>query len=612
MTARTPGSHRGRWWLTAVLSLVAAAPAMDTRAQADGIGTTEPGPEAQGQIEGRVDGRRAGISAGADIGRAQATLDAWLVGFRRGLDRERSWQQQGAWDDGIVAGERPGRASGHDAGRDRGKAACDAGFARLLGRPVYVAPEPPSAPAPPPPPTHAACNEPDEIALRLPAGRRVSVRPADAERRESPLGWDVPAPDYPDKTTLRNRASLDGHEGDAMNAWIRGYKDGFREEWHQAFLHQRDTVSASLVRTWETDGLAAGRIEGARRRACEDFAAGFAHGFRQGFEQGFSRGFAEGWAESEAVHLRNPVVRVEHAVLLDATGDGVVEPGESITLEIVVANAGEEDAAVDAATWEGVRAVAGRGSIGRPVASRARRTERIELGPVQPGAPFGATVEVTVRGLNGDVRPVIAPVSRPVVIDTVAADFAVRDGALVASVRPRAISQATQPADRALAVIAGDARVELGVVRPSAIAEPELIVPVDPASLASRATGDVELRSGTETWMRKAWTAETAYDAAIALACRLPAASPARHAALGALGARLMAELDRAMDEPKLYARAGDDSDLARLAVALAALEPASRADVERRIVAPARARGEAKSAPRRVRKAVREALGDH
>ena len=118
--------------------------------------------------------------------------------------------------------------------------------------------------------------------LQFHARRSFEMRRHDCEREESPLGWDIPRPDYPDGSGLRERARSDGYEGDQLEAWIRGYKDTFKSEFESAFRTTREMTPGHLLRDWEMDGMTEGRREGERRRACTEFVRGFESGWRDG------------------------------------------------------------------------------------------------------------------------------------------------------------------------------------------------------------------------------------------------------------------------------------------------------------------------------------------
>ena len=594
--------------------LVVGCPA---RAQTVGVSGT---PEDEGAREGQSEGRLAGLESGRDEGRAQALAAAWMRGFRRGLADESTWRRGASWDEGRAEGERPGRAEGLVAGQARGGQACAAAFLLLEGRPSLMTEPAPPAPPPPPAPAHPACREPVPLTLRFDARRSVEVRRQDCESGEPPLGWDVPRPDYPDASRLRDRARMDGFEDDALEAWIRGYKQSFKHEFTEAYRTTRDATPGHLVREWELEGLAEGRREGERRRACEDFGRGFETGWRDGFEAGFERGFVEAWEAEEQAHLDHAVVRIVGTRLLDDSSDGVVEPGERVHAEIALANAGLRDTQGPVLTFDGVRTVAARGSVGGAMRAQSRRTEVIDLGEADAGAPLGAGLEVRLQGENGDALALEGDVGRPVVLDGADARLDVAEGALVTRVRVAVVSVATRDADRGLSVAAGGvgagagasagAASTLGVVRAGERRDVELVVPARPSDLAEGSSGSVELRSGDATWMRRDWSMTPRFGDSLLTAARLPAGSRVLDDSLTALSRRLHAELALAMEDPKLYARLDDGSDLSELARVRPSLPAATRADVESRLARPLMQHAEAKGTPRKVRRAIREALG--
>jgi hypothetical protein len=105
------------------------------------------------------------------------------------------------------------------------------------------------------------------------------------------------------------------------------------------------------------------------------------------------------------------------------------------------------------------------------------------------------------------------------------------------------------------------------------------------------------------------WTATVAMPRAVELAASLEAGSAARAGAVAAVAKRLERELARAGDETKLYKKQGERSELALYARAVSGVE--ARADFEAAIDRPLRARADARGTPRRIRKAIREALGE-
>jgi hypothetical protein len=531
-----------------VLALALSLALFGVRASAQSHGGGDPSatPEDHGAIEGRVEGRRQGLEIGQDQGRAQALARAWMRGFREGLERASSWSRDASWDEGLSEGLRPGRAEGLDAGRPRGSSAAAAAYLRLQGRPTLVSEAAPEPPVPPPPPLHPACAEPASIVLRFNPRRSVELRPHELGEEESPLGWDEPRPDYPGESSLRDRARNDGYEGDAMDGWIRGYKTTFKSEFQQAFRNTRDMTPGHLLRDWEAEGEIEGRREGRRRRSCDDFVRGFATGWRDGFGEGFDRGFAEGWDAESQRHDDNAVVRVLSARLIDETADGVIEPGEGVRAEIEIANAGLVEAARSALAYEGVRTLHARGEAGAPLPAQSRRAVRLDLGRADEGAPFGAGIEVALRGLNGDAQALTATIGRPVVIDAIEPRLGVADGELVLRLRTTIASVATKEAERGLALRAGEVSSPLGVVTAGERRDVDLILPASASWLAETSTGRVELRAGDETWLRRDWALAPAFGDSLQVAATLPAGSARLDEALTSLSRRLLSELGHA------------------------------------------------------------------
>lgn len=589
-----------------VVGLLLPAP---LAAQAGNPSDPDATPEDVGATEGRIDGRREGLEAGKNEGRAQVLSQAWLRGFRSGLTRHGTWRRDASWDLGLAEGERPGLALGLESGQARGRVAAADAFLRLLGRPAFMSEAPPAPPMPPPPPGYSACEPPRRVRLQLTHRISHEMDPADCEEHEPPFDRD-PRPNFPDTSDLRQRAREDGFQGDAVEAWLRGYKTLFRSEFSSAYRAQREMVSDRLVREWEDEGEIEGRREGERRRACENFATGYVQGWRDGFARGWERGFAESWADEERIHLENPVVRIVSARLVDESGDGVIEPGEGVRAELALANAGMQPSRGEVLDWEGITSLTNRGAVSGTLPAQSRLEERLELGRVPEHALFGAGIEVGLRAANGDSRLLEDRVGRPVVLEGATARLDVADGRLVARVNALIANVATRDADRALSARASGSTTSLGVVQAGERRNVELMVPAPSAWLAEPASGSVELRSGDTTWMLRDWNHAPRFGDSLQVAARLPTGSAGLDEALVSLSRRLMAELERAMNDPRLYNRLDDGSDLAELARVRSTLPAATRADVEARLSRPLMQHAEAKGTPRKVRRAIRQALG--
>ena len=110
--------------------------------------------------------------------------------------------------------------------------------------------------------------------------------------------------------------------------------------------------------------------------------------------------------------------------------------------------------------------------------------------------------------------------------------------------------------------------------------------------------------------MSRSWEAPTPMERAVETAMRLPAASGARASAMTSLGVRLDAEMRAAIEDPKLYHRLEDRSELAAFARALGCASPADRAVLQASIGEPLLERARERDTPRKVRRAVVDALG--
>jgi hypothetical protein len=186
----------------------------------------------------------------------------------------------------------------------------------------------------------------------------------------------------------------------------------------------------------------------------------------------------------------------------------------------------------------------------------------------------------------------------------VAADLAARDGEVVVVVHAEVQSLARQRTDRGLRVQVGDASAAVG---PLDVVEGRLVdvvVPVD-AQRTDGGGGSVELRDAAgAAWMKSSWRWEPDVARAVRLVPELRDAQPI----VRGIAARLEAEHERALADPRLHAREGD-SELERYAAARGGLPNEARELLRREVEQPLLERAAARDVPRRVRRAIQKAL---
>ena len=110
--------------------------------------------------------------------------------------------------------------------------------------------------------------------------------------------------------------------------------------------------------------------------------------------------------------------------------------------------------------------------------------------------------------------------------------------------------------------------------------------------------------------MLRRFEATTGMERAVRLTAVLRRGGTQQADALAALSRRLGAEFGSALRDPKLYKRQGDTSDIAQFGAGLRALSAVDAAPIVASVARPLLERAEARGVPRRVRNAVREALG--
>ena len=573
-------------------------------------------PHRQGFAQGDQDGRRICREDGVELGRSQALIEAYLDGFREGIsaaDRSRDVEEraQGSEDDGAAEGRRSGLPAGLAAGHERGEAKASAAFERLEGPPSFRSEAPPVERAALPPPRFDACEAPKRIELRLPRGKSAEVDPSNAEDASHRNDLRVPDSPYPALSTLRQEARRQGWaSGDDVDDWVHGYREGFDGSYEHVFLEERRNVAWSTLRQWQADGSDAGFEEGERRRHCEAFGHGFSRGLDGGFDEGFERGFREGWDASADRHAAGPVMVIQSARLVDGSSDGVFEPGEEIFGELLLANAGLVDTEDEVLSWAGVQSVEASGRVLRPMPAQSRRSERLALGPIGQGAPLGATAIVELNAFRGARESISAIVGRPAQIDSVIAFLEARDGMLVRVVRAVVRSTATAPVDRRLRLVSESASEFVGSLAPGASRDAAVVLPARGSDLDAELSGEVRLEAEDGFWMLRRYAATTPMERATDLAASLSEGSPDEAEAQRAVLARLFREMDQAVLEPRLYKKAGDDSELTRFGRTYLGLGRERGAGLQASVADPLLRRADAKGMPRRVRAAIHDALG--
>lgn len=577
------------------------------------------GSQRNARLEGRSDGlaagRLSGREDGSDLGRAQVLVEAYIDGYRRAvsapLHAEFLAPVDDAEEDGRLDGRPAGLAIGLAAGHDRGATAAADGYAVLDGRPAFRSQAPPPRPDAPAPPPFDACEPPASSRLRLPRGRTVDLDAADLEQGRAPFSLRVPPPPFPSNSRLRALARDEGWSlGEDVDAWVEEYRSGFEETYVAVFEEERRNVAWGTRRDYEHEGAAAGRREAVRRRACAAYARGHRHGFGEGFDEGFERGCREGWDAAARRHEDGPVIVIERARWIDANDDAVFEPGERVTLEVDIANAGMIDSTHAVLEWSGARSIAGGGRIEAPLAAQRRRSHRLDVGALDAAAPLGATATLELSPLRGERRALSALVGRPAIIDGVIAFLDVRDDSLVLVARAVVSCVATRVVERDLRLSSGPATADVGSLEPGSATDVALVLPASGADLARSVAGDVQLHGDGSPWMSRRFEATTGMERAVGLVAALPRGGVDQAEGLAAVAHRLAAEFDDALEDSRLYKRLDAASELELFGAALRGLPKGDATPLLEAVARPLLARAEGRGIPRRVRNAVREALG--
>jgi hypothetical protein len=572
--------------------------------------------ESSGLENGYVDGELAGRVDGAREGRLRDVLLAWNEGFRDGVaatPASEAWRASDAAEMGRRAGLPLGRDRGLAAGREAGRAACAQGWARLQGAPAVPtgAPAPPAG-EPPETPMFSACQPPAPIRVAAgPDSAALDLDPSRADTTPVTVGEETVEPPYPTEEWLRNEARRLGFDlGEIVDFWVTSYKRAFRDAYLDAYSRAASELGAGGLARARESGRASGVAEAERRRACAAFTSGHLRGWQEGWVEGFAAGHAEGWAEIDARHASGPVLHVDRFELLDASGDGVIEPGEELTLALVIANAGSADSGEALARWRGIRGVRREGVLTGSVASGARRKEVVALGAVDAKAPVGAAILVDVLPSEAlAVQEIRAQVRRPVTIGAASARLEASSRAT-----PRVVVEATleclatKDVERELHVSSGEAEVVIDRMAAGSTRTIRLEREVTPeaAVQAEVAVEAVLADAAGATWVRRGVAVPVSMESAVAIASSL--GSPASVAP--ALASRLRREAEAAAADPELYARLGSGSELAQWSRAVGALPAPARAALADAVAAPVLAWAEASDAPRPVRRALRDALG--
>jgi hypothetical protein len=295
---------------------------------------------------------------------------------------------------------------------------------------------------------------------------------------------------------------------------------------------------------------------------------------------------------------------VQDARIVDASGDGLLEPGEAAFLQARLVNAGAAEAKRAAGSWGAVRGFESEGHLEGGLSPGHVRDLKIDLGPADPTAPPGTSVVVHLRGMGSKQQTLSERLGRPARIEKAEAELSIENGRLVAQVEATIAS--TSPASaRAELELAGDgASAPVGRLEGGESRTVRLRVPAEvPDELGSVATGVFVLRTGEgQPWHAGRWAAEFGLEEATTLAGAGDA--PAE------IGARLVAHLAAAWN----VAAAGDPkaelpAELTSYASLLRVLPKKARQRVDERVTAPLLRHLEEHSGPKRLRKRAKELL---
>jgi len=582
-----------RRFVLACLSVLVLTGGMSARAQ-----TATSGEDPFGV--GATDGRRLGLRQGRILGRAQALYGSFRDGFRQGLEEAREADRgRGRVEQARLAGRTRGLASGEPSGRDAGAAAAlaswlEQGKSRPL--PATVAPDAPDVDAPP------ACAAAQPIGLPLGREVRVVIDPEGLEIRESPVEVDSFDLAYPSRDDLRTRARAAGATAEAVGFWVRDYKFAFQSAWNEAFTDQRSGTPLGERDELESLGLQIGRKEGDRRLACKAGQATWQEGYERAWAESWSSAFMEGWNATDERHGKRAVVVVLDPRLIDASGDGLLEPGEGLRLEARLVNAGAVEARRSAGSWGALRGLESEGHLEGGLAPGQSRDLKLDLGSVDPQAPTGTSVVVRIRGLGSQAQTLNQRLGRPARIEAAKTELATDKGRLVARIEARILS--TSPASsRAKLVLAGrGGESEVGRLKDGEAKSVELVLPASlPERIGARVTGVFVLRTSEgQPWHAGRWAASLGVLEATALAATGDA--PAELDAL--LLEHLAAEWDSAMTgDPKAPLPEG----LTIHAAGFAGLPRKAQQRLERQVTAPLLEHVDGSSGPKRLKKRVRQ-----
>jgi hypothetical protein len=192
----------------------------------------------------------------------------------------------------------------------------------------------------------------------------------------------------------------------------------------------------------------------------------------------------------------------------------------------------------------------------------------------------------------------------------VVAFLEVRDGKLVLVARAVVTTVGTRVVERNLRLINGAVTAEVGSLPPGTARDFALVVPAVGADLGATFTGEVRLDGDDGSWMLRRFEVTTGMERAVQLLGALPRRGAEQAEGLAAVARRLTNEFESALVEPKLYKRKGDGSELELFGAGLRSLSADDAAPIVEAVARPLLARADARSVPRRVRNAVREALG--
>ncbi|MEM7249298.1 MAG: hypothetical protein AAF533_28555 [Acidobacteriota bacterium] len=529
-----PPASRLTGWTTA---LAAACLALSAQAQVTGLGTSGGGTDPY--AEGEEDGRLLGIRQGQTSGRSHRLFLALQEGFAQGLtEAARPGQRESLTaDQGSTS-----RDAGREAGLERGT---EAGREAALRAWLDQGRAPGRATAPPPPELSAAdagfegpCP-PSDGALMNFNGSEVRLDIGRLDEGQSPFEKAVYEPPYPPEDDLRRRGRFIGLSNEDLEQWIRDYRFAFQAAYIDSYTESADTVPAEQREDFLRRGRTLGRNEGARRLTCEVAAAASETAWREGLAEGWRDGFETSHAEAVEQSRRRAVVVVDGSIR-DASGDGLLQPGEAAVLELELCNASSNATDRSSGSWQALRGLSKqKGYFDGGLQPGECRNERVELGPTAANAPAGTKVVVLTRGMGNGKKVLTADLQWPLRLGLKNARLTSSDGVLHVTVQGEVERRAT--ADAHLR----DAAAGKGVPLPAGSEEVSVSVPVALTSLATHpAAGVLELTDATgRSWQRMSWSSELTLAEAVPLVAGL--SDPV--AAVGQLTERLVATLETSL-----------------------------------------------------------------